>query len=151
MSADYFNSSLVPMSYSGTTKKWYEVARSRENRLYKKIDVFMYLSMIHDDSFELLYVSLDEINRRVTRSYHGRFVIKKRNNYLIIRHGLCHRKLRIVSYDEKAGLVALSNRNQSKMWILSSSLPVDKDAYENMMGEISKAGYDVSDIELFYD
>ena len=151
MKEDYFNSHDVILSDTNTMVKWYEVARSRDNRLIKKLDEFAYISMARDNLFELLYVTVDELNCRVTRSYHGKIVSKSGKNYLIIRRGLFRHKLLILSYDEKAGLVALSNRFKTKVRILSSCLPVDNDAFQKMMNIVSEHGFDVNDIELLYD
>ena len=151
MKEDYFNSHNVILSDTNTMVKWYEVARFRDNRLIKKLDEFAYLSIVHENSFELLYVTVDELNRRVTRNYHGKIIAKKGENYLIIRRGLIRHKLLILSYDEKACLVALSNRFKTKVRILSSCLPVDSEAFQKMMNAVSERGFDVNDIEMLYD
>ena len=144
MLADYFNNPLMPF-------KWYEVARTRKKRLFQKVDVFMYLSMTHDNAFDLLYVSIDEINRRLTKCYHGKFVIKMRNNYLIIRKGLWRKKFLIIAKDDESSIVALSNRRKSKVWVLSKTLPYDKSAFDKVMEEVANQGFILNDIELFYD
>lgn len=130
--------------------KLYEVARTLERSLFKKLDVFMYMSVTHDNAFNLLYVAYDEINRRLTKCYHGKFVIRMRHNYLIIRSGLWRKKYLVVEYDEAAGLVALSNKRKSKCWILSKKLPYDKDAFDKMLKSVEKQGVDVSNLQLFY-
>ena len=129
MLADYFNNPLMPF-------KWYEVARTREKCLFKKVDVFMYLSVTHDNAFDLLYVAVDEINRRMTRCYHGKFVIKMRNNYLIIRQGLWWKRFFIVAKDDESEIVALSNKRKSKIWILANKLPYDKDKFEKVLKSV---------------
>lgn len=151
MSADYFSNPLVLMSHIGTVEKWYEVARSRERHLFKKLDVFVYLSMTYDDAFELLYVSFDELNRRLTRCYRGKFVVKQKRNCLIIRSGLHRRKFFIVSFDEKAQMVALSDRKKSKFWILSCHIPYDEAVCEKMINALETQGFDVKNIEFLYD
>ena len=130
--------------------KLYEVARTMERSLFKKLDVFMYMSVTHDNAFNLLYVAYDEINRRLTKCYHGKFVIRMCHNYLIIRNGLWRKKYLVVDYDEAAGLVALSNKRKSKCWILSKKLPYDKDAFDKMLKSVEKQGVDVSNLQLFY-
>lgn len=151
MLADYFNNPLVPMSHSGMSEKWYVVASTRERKLFKKIDVFMYLSMTHDNMFDLLYVSFDEINRRLTRCYHGKFVIKLKNNYLIIRQGLWRKKFFVIANNQAMTLVALTNRRKSKVWILSKGLPYNETELKNILQNIKNQGFDVENIELFYD
>ena len=143
MLADYFNNPLVPC-------KWYEVARTREKSIFKKVDVFVYLSMTHDNSFDLLYVSIDEINRRLTKCYHGKFVVKIKDNYLIIRRGLFRKKLLIVAFDEASNIVALSNRRKTRCWILSKNIPYDEDAFKMILNRLEVQGFDVKSIELFY-
>ena len=149
MLADYFNNPLMPMSYSGVSEKWYEIARTREKSVFKKVDVFMYLSMSHDNAFELLYVSYDEINRRMMRCYHGKFAIKMGNNYLIICHGLWRRKYLIIAKNDDSSMIALSNRRKSKIWILSKKLPFDKNEFEMILKAVRKQGVDTENIELF--
>ena len=144
MLADYFNNPLVP-------NKWYEVARTREKKLFKKVDVFMYLSMTHDNAFDLLYVSVDEINRRLTKCYHGKFSIRFKNNFLTIRHGLFWKRYYVLASDEAAGIVALANRRKTKCWILSKTLPYDIDAFHKVMKAAEAQGIDVNNIELFYE
>lgn len=143
MLADYFNNPLVPC-------KWYEVARTREKSIFKKVDVFVYLSMTHDNAFDLLYVSIDEINRRLTKCYHGKFVVKIKDNYLIIRRGLFRNKLLIVAFDEASNIVALSNRRKTRCWILSKNIPYDEDAFKMILNRLEVQGFDVKSIELFY-
>ena len=132
-------------------EKWYEVARSREKCLIKKLDVYMHLSMTHDNAFDLLYVSIDEINRRLTKCYHGKFVVKSKNDYLIIRHGLWWKKFIIIAKDEDKNIVALSNRWKSKLWILARKLPYDKAAFDEVVRLVVKQGFDKNNIEFFYD
>ena len=151
MSADYFNNLLMQMSYSGMSEKWYEVARSREKCLFKKVDVFMYLSMVHDNAFELLYVSMDEINRRMTRCYHGKFVIKVRRNYLIIRQGLWRKKFLIIAQNGDGSMVALSNRRKSKVWILTKTLPFNKSDLKVILEKLGNQGLDTENIEFYYN
>lgn len=141
MKADYFNNPLVPF-------KWYEVARTLERSLFKKLDVFMYLSATHDNAFELLYVSVDDISRRLTKCYHGKFVIRMRNNYLIIRNGLWRKRYLVVEYDEAAGIVILANKRKSKCWILSNKMPYDKTALEILLKSAERKGVDMSNIEF---
>lgn len=143
MLADYNNNLLMP--------KWYEIARTRERRLFKKVDVFMYMSVTQDNAFDLLYVSFDEINRRMTRCYHGKFVIKKRNNYLIIRHGLWRKRFLIMAHDDEKNIVALSNRRKSKVWILSKKLPYDRAAFAKVMNAVEDQGVDMDKIEYYYE
>ena len=150
MLADYLNNPRMPMLNSGVPEKWYEVACTLERSLFEKLDVFMYLSVTHDNAFNLLYVAYDEINRRLTKCYHGKFVVKMRKNYLIIRYGLWRKKYLVVDYDEEAGLVALSNKRKSKCWILSKKLPYDKAAFEKMLQSAEKQGVDVGNLKLFY-
>ena len=140
----------MPMSYSGVSEKWYEVACTLERSLFEKLDVFMYLSVTHDNTFNLLYVAYDEINRRLTKCYHGKFVVRMRKNYLIIRSGLWRKRYLVVDYDEEAGLVALSNKRKSKCWILSKKLPYDKDAFGKILESVGRQGVDTSKLKLFY-
>lgn len=142
MQADYFNSPLMPF-------KWYEVACTKEKCLFTKLDVFMYLSAAHDNSFELLYVSIDEISRRLTRCYRGKFVVRMRNNYLIIRNGLWRKKYLVIEYEESSGILILANRRKSKCWILTKNLPYDKSVLEKLLKSAEKQGVDVSNIVFF--
>ena len=151
MKADYFNNPLVPMSYSGMSGKWYEVARSREKRLFKKVDVFMYLSVNKDNTFEMLYVYVDAVNRRFAKSYHGKIVLEHGKYYLIIKKGLWRKKYLVVASDERFGLVTLTNTSKSKCWIVSKCLPYDRAAFENILDVAEKTGVDVNNIELFYE
>lgn len=141
MLADYMNN--LPML------KWYEVARTLERSLFKKLDVFMYLSVTQDDTFDLVYVAVDEINRKLTKCYHGKFAVKMHENYLIIRKGLWRKKYLVVDYDEEAGIVALTNKRKSKCWILSKNLPYDKGAFDKIVESIRKQGVDVKKLQLF--
>lgn len=144
MLADYCNNPLMPF-------KWYEVARTREKCLINKVDVFMYLSVTHDNAFDLLYVSLDNINRRMTRCYHGKFVVKMRENGLILRHGLWRKRFWVIANDEKNNIVALSNKRKSKVWILSKQLPYDAIAFEEVLQSVEKQGFDRNSIVLYYE
>lgn len=150
MLADYFNNPLMPISYSGVSEKWYVVACTLERSLFKKLDVFLYLSATHDNAFNLLYVSYDEINRRLMRCYHGKFVVRMRKNYLIIRNGLWRKKYLVVDYDETAEIVALSNKIKSKCWIMSKKLPYDETAFDKIIKSCEKYGIDVKNLQSFY-
>ena len=140
MVADYTNNPLLPF-------KWYEVARTREKQVFKKMDVFMYLSMTHDNAFDLVYVSVDEINRRLTKCYHGKFVVRLKNNYLILRQGLWRKKFLIVAKNDESDIVALSNKRKSKVWILSKQMPYDETAFEKVMDSLKNQGFDTDSIE----
>ena len=129
--------------------KWYVVACTREKSIFKKVDVFMYLSMTHDDAFDLLYVAIDEVNQHLVKCYHGKFVVKQKNNCLIIRQGLWRKKFIIIEKDDENEIVALSNRWKSKVWILSKKLPYNKTAFEKVLKSVESQGFDMDDIELF--
>ena len=150
MLADYLNNPLMPMSYSGVSEKWYEVARTLERSLFKKLDVFMYLSASHDNAFDLVYVSFDEINRRLTRCYHVKFAVRMKTNYLIVRHGMWRKKYLVVDYDENAGIVVIANKRKSKCWILSKNLPYDKAAFDKILNSVGQHGVDVRNLKMFY-
>ncbi|MBQ2187554.1 MAG: hypothetical protein IKQ09_07870 [Bacteroidales bacterium] len=150
MLADYMNNPLMPMSYSGVSEKWYEVARTLERSLFEKLDVFMYLSVTQDNTFDLVYVAIDEISRKLTRCYHGKFVFRMRKNYLIIRKGLWRKRYLVIDYDETAGIVALSNKRKSKCWILSKKLPYDKTAYDKIIISAEKQGVDMKNLKNYY-
>lgn len=142
MSADYFNNPLMPY-------KWYVVACTPMRSIFKKVDVFMYLTMTHDNAFDLLYVAIDEINQHLIKCYHGKFVVKMRNNYLIIRNGLWRKRFKIIAKDDDSNIVALTNRWESKVWILSKKMPYDKNAFERILESIEKQGFDMDSLELF--
>ena len=144
MLADYNNNPLVP-------EKWYEVACTRERRLFNKVDVFMYLSINQDNTFDLLYVSVDEINRRMTRCYHGKFIVKMRKNYLIIRKGLWRKKFLVIAHDDEKNIVVLSNRWKSRVWVLSKNLPYDRVAFTKVMQSVESLGVDMGKIEYYYE
>ena len=131
------------------TQKWYEVARSRDNRFLKKMDVFMYLSATYDNAFELLYVSCDQFNRRLTRCYHGKFLVKRKGDFIIIWHGLCRKKLLVLDYDSSAGLVAIANRSKTKAAVFSTSLPFDKNSLEKMINNVEKQGFVMDTAEIY--
>ena len=150
MLADYLNNPLMPMSYSGVSEKWYEVARTLERSLFEKLDVFMYLSVTQDNAFDLVYVAIDEISRKLTKCYHGKFVVRMRKNYLIIRNGLWRKRYLVVEYDETAGIVALSNKRKSKCWVLTKKLPYDKAAFDKIIKSCEKYGIDVKNLQSFY-
>lgn len=150
MKADYFNNSLMPMLCPGVTDKWYEVARTKERSLFKKLDIFVYLSDVHRNTFKLLYVSIDDINRRMTKCYHGKFVIRRLKNYLIIRNALWRKKFLILDYDESAGIISLVNKRKSKCWILSKKLPYDKVALDKILDSAEKQKVNINNIEFFY-
>ena len=150
MLADYLNNPHMLMSHSGMSEKWYEVARTLERSLFKKLDVFMYLSANQDNTFDLLYVAFDEINRRLTKCYRGKFVMRMRNNYLIIRNGLWRKKYLVIEYDDETGIVALSNKRKSKCWILSKKLPYDKVAFEKIVESVERQGVEVKNLKYFY-
>ena len=150
MLADYLNNPLMPMSYSGVSEKWYEVARTLERSLFEKLDVFMYLSVTQDNAFDLVYVAVDEISRKLTKCYHGKFVVRMRRNYLIIRKGLWRKRYLVVDYDETAGIVVLSNKRKSKCWILSKKLPYDKAACDKIIKSAEKQGVDMKNLKIYY-
>lgn len=150
MLADYMNNPLMPMSYSGVSEKWYEVARTLERSLFEKLDVFMYLSVTQDNTFDLVYVAIDEISRKLTRCYNGKFVFRMRKNYLIIQKGLWRKRYLVIDYDETAGIVALSNKRKSKCWILSKKLPYDKTAYDKIIISAEKQGVDMKNLKNYY-
>ena len=143
MLADYQNNQLM--------LKWYEIARTREKRLFKKVDVFMYVSVTQDDAFDLLYVSFDEINRRMTRCYHGKFAVKMNDNYLIIRKGLWRKRFLIIAHDDENKIVVLSNKRKSMVWILSKELPYDRLALADVLKSVANQGVDMSKIEYYYE
>ena len=109
----------------------------------------MYLSMTHDNAFDLLYVAIDEVNQHLTKCYHGKFVVKQRNNSLIIRQGLWRKKFFIIANDDENSIVALSNRRKSRIWILSKKLPYDKNAFEKIVKSLEEQGFDMGSLELF--
>ncbi len=128
---------------SQLTGKWYLLAGPLS--CYKKsfIEIMCYISISCENFIDMLYVGVKEDRSKTLKKLSLKILTKNDCDYLILRKGLLRKTLKILTFDDKNGILVLSDKKMKNISILSRKSYIKSEVLENYLNKIEFLNNDV--------
>ena len=137
---------MKPIANSQLTGKWYNIARTRNFFEMNFVEIFLYISIACENYLDLLYVGVKGDRSKVLKKLTLKILTKNDVNFIILRKGLFKKTFRILTFDDKNGILILSDKKIKCLSILSRKPTLSHETVENYLKQIKDVD---GEIELF--
>ena len=121
---------------SQLTGKWYQLARTFNHYEKSFIEIMYYISISCEKYDDLLYVGVKENRSKVIEKLSLKILTKCGTDYIILKKGLYRKTLKILTFDNKNGILILSDNKMKYISILSRKMFVNYDDMEKYLNNI---------------
>ena len=121
---------------SQLTGKWYQLARTFNHYEKSFIEIMYYISISCEKYDDLLYVGVKENRSKVIEKLSLKILTKCGTDYIILKKGLYRKTLKILTFDNKNGILILSDNKMKCISILSRKMFVNHDDMEKYLNNI---------------
>ena len=129
---------MKPITNSQLTGKWYSIARTRNFFEMNFIEIFLYISIAYENYLDLLYVGIKGDRSKVLKKLTLKILTKNDINFIIIKKGLFMKIIRILMFDDKNGILILSDRKMKYLSILSRKPIMKHEIMESYLNRIEE-------------
>ena len=137
---------MKPIANSQLTGKWCNIARTRNFFEMNFVEIFLYISIAYENYLDLLYVGVKDDRSKVLKKLTLKILTKNDVNFIILRKGLFKKTFRILTFDDKNGILILSDKKIKCLSILSRKPILSHETVENCLKQIKDVD---GEIELF--
>lgn len=137
---------MKPIANSQLTGKWYNIARTRNFFEMKFVEIFLYISIAYENYLDLLYVGIKEDRSKVLRKLTLEVLTKNDTFFIILKKGFFRKRFKILTFDDKNGIMILSDRKMKYLSIFSRKPALSHETVENYLKQIKDVD---GEIELF--
>lgn len=121
---------------SQLTGKWYQLARTFNHYEKSFVEIMYYISISCEKYDDLLYVGVKENRSKVIEKLSLKILTKCGIDYIILKKGLYRKTLKILTFDNKNGILILSDNKMKYISILSRKMFVNHDDIEKYLNNI---------------
>lgn len=121
---------------SQLTGKWYQLARTFNCYEKSFVEIMYYISISCENVIDLLYVGVKEDRSKILKKLSLKILTKNDCDYIIVRKGLFRKTLNILTFDNKNGILILSDKKMKYISILSRKMYVNHNDVENYLNNI---------------
>ena len=121
---------------SQLTGKWYQLARTFNCYEKSFVEIMYYISISCENFIDLLYVGVKEDRSKILKKLSLKILTKNDCDYIIVRKGLFRKTLNILTFDNKNGILILSDKKMKYISILSRKMYVNHNDVENYLNNI---------------
>lgn len=121
---------------SQLTGKWYQLARTFNCYEKSFVEIMYYISISCENVIDLLYVGVKEDRSKILKKLSLKILTKNDCDYIIVRKGLFRKTLNILTFDNKNGILILSDKKMKYISILSRKMYVNYNDVENYLNNI---------------
>lgn len=139
---------MKSIANSQLTGKWYNIARTRNFFEMKFVEIFLYISIACENYLDLLYVGIKEDRSKVLRKLTLETLTKNDTFFIILKKGIFRKRFKILTFDDKNGILILSDRKMKYLLILSRKPTMKHEIVENYLNRIEEMN---GKIELYSD
>ena len=139
---------MKSIANSQLTGKWYNIARTRNFFEMKFVEIFLYISIACENYLDLLYVGIKEDRRKVLRKLTLETLTKNDTFFIILKKGFFRKRFKILTFDDKNGILILSDRKMKYVSILSRKPTMKHEIVENYLNQVEELS---REIELYSD
>ena len=128
---------MKPIANSQLTGKWYSIARTRNFFEMNFVEIFLYISIACENYLDLLYVGVKDDRSKVLKKLTLKILTKNDAFFIIIRKGLFRKTFKVLMFDDKEGVLILSDEKIKYISILSRKPTLTHDIVENYLNQVS--------------
>lgn len=121
---------------SQLTGKWYQLARTFNFYEKRFVEIMYYISISCESDMDLLYIGVKEDRSKILKKFSLKILTKNDCDYLVLRKGLFRKTLKILTFDNKNGILILSDRKMKNILILSRKIYINHNVLESYLSKI---------------
>ena len=137
---------MKSIANSQLTGKWYSIARTRNFLEMKFVEIFLYISIAYENYLDLLYVGIKEDRSKVLRKLTLETLTKNDTFFIILKKGFFRKRFKILTFDDKNGILILSDKKMKYVSILSRKPTMKHEIVENYLNQVEELS---REIELY--
>ena len=137
---------MKSIANSQLTGKWYNIARTRNFFEMKFVEIFLYISIACENYLDLLYVGIKEDRSKVLWKLTLETLTKNDTFFIILKKGFFRKRFKILTFDDKNGIMILSDRKMKYVLILSRKPTMKQEIVENYLNQVEELS---REIELY--
>ena len=139
---------MKSIANSQLTGKWYNIVRTRNFFEMKFVEIFLYISIACENYLDLLYVGIKEDRSKVLWKLTLETLTKNDTFFIILKKGFFRKRFKILTFDDKNGIMILSDRKMKYVLILSRKPTMKHEIVENYLNQVEELN---GKIELYSD
>jgi lipocalin len=112
----------------------------------KFVEIFLYISIACENYLDLLYVGIKEDRSKVLRKLTLETLTKNDTFFIILKKGFFRKRFKILTFDDKNGILILSDRKMKYLSILSRKPTMKQEIMENYLNQVEELS---REIELY--
>ena len=140
---------MKSIANSQLTGKWYSIARTRNFFEMNFVEIFLYISIAYENYLDLLYVGIKDDRSKVLRKLTLEVLTKNDSFFIILKKGFFRKRFKILTFDDKNGILILSDRKMKYLSILSRKPTMKQEIMESCLNRIEEMNGKM--IELYSD
>ena len=129
---------MKSIANSQLTGKWYNIVRTRNSFEMKFVEIFLYISIACENYLDLLYVGIKEDRSKVLRKLTLETLTKNDTFFIILKKGFFRKRFKILTFDDKNGILILSDRKMKYVSILSRKPTMKHEIVENYLNQVEE-------------
>ena len=137
---------MKSIANSQLTGKWYNIARTRNFFEMNFVEIFLYISIACENYIDLLYVGIKEDRSKVLRKLTLEVITKNDSFFIILKKGFFRKRFKILTFDDKNGIMILSDRKIKYLSILSRKPTLSHEVVESYLNQVEELS---REIELY--
>lgn len=140
---------MKSIANSQLTGKWYNIVRTRNFFEMKFVEIFLYISIACENYLDLLYVGIKEDRSKVLWKLTLETLTKNDTFFIILKKGFFRKRFKILTFDDKNGILILSDRKMKYLSIFSRKPTMKQEIMESCLNRIEEMNGKM--IELYSD
>ena len=129
---------MKPIANSQLTGKWYNIARTRNFFEMNFVEIFLYISIACENYLDLLYVGIKEDRSKVLKKLTLKILTKNDVNFIILKKVFFRKRFKILTFDDKNGILILSDKKMKYLSILSRKPIMKHEIMESYLNQIEE-------------
>ena len=127
---------MKQIANSQLTGKWYSIARTYNLFEIEFFDIFVYISVSCERVLDLLYVGIKEDRSKILKKLTLNILTKNDSCFIVIRKGLFRKKMKVLTFDEKEGILVLADEKMKYVSVFSRKSELRREVVEKCLNSI---------------
>ena len=127
---------MKQIANSQLTGKWYSIARTYNLFEIEFFDIFVYISVSCERVLDLLYVGIKEDRSKILKKLTLNILTKNDSCFIVIRKGLFRKKMKVLTFDEKEGILVLADEKMKYVSVFSRKAELRREVVEKCLNSI---------------